>query len=92
MAAGRPVVATAVGGIPEVITNGVTGLLVPLGDPARFAAGLLQVLQDRDYAHTLATNGHMLACEQFTVERMAQEMTQYYWEQLALKGIASAKV
>lgn len=46
MAAGVPVVATAVGGVPELVENGVTGLLVPAGDPAALAAALTAMAAD----------------------------------------------
>jgi len=48
MAVGTPVVATAVDGLPEVVTDGVDGALVPPRDPAALAAGVLRVLADRD--------------------------------------------
>ena len=48
MAYGRPVVATAVGGLPDAIEDGVTGLLVPPGDPAALRGALEQLLQDED--------------------------------------------
>ena len=53
MAAGRAVVATSVGGVPELVVDGHTGLLVPPHDPARLAAAITQLLQD-DGARTLA--------------------------------------
>jgi len=46
MRAGLPVVTTAVGGIPELVRDGVTGLLVASGDDAALAAALRSVLQD----------------------------------------------
>ncbi len=48
MAVGTPVVATRVGGLPEVVDDGVTGRLVEPGDPAAIAAGVLDVLEHRD--------------------------------------------
>jgi glycosyltransferase involved in cell wall biosynthesis len=48
MAAGTPVVATRVGGLAEVVADGVTGRLVTPGDPAELAAAVLEVLADRD--------------------------------------------
>jgi len=48
MAHGTPVVATAVGGLPEVVTDGVDGVLVPPGRPDALAAGVLRVLADRE--------------------------------------------
>jgi starch synthase len=47
MAVGTPVVATRVGGLPEVVDNGVTGALVEPGDPAALAAAVLAVLERR---------------------------------------------
>jgi glycosyltransferase involved in cell wall biosynthesis len=48
MAAGTPVVATAVGGLGEVVTDGVDGALVPPGRPDALARGVIAVLADRD--------------------------------------------
>jgi glycosyltransferase involved in cell wall biosynthesis len=48
MAVGTPVVATRVGGLPEVVADGVTGRLVPPGDPQRLAAAVLDVLANRE--------------------------------------------
>ncbi len=55
MAAGAPVVSTAVGGTPEVIDDGVTGLLVPPGDPGKMAAAMLRVLGEPGLAERLRT-------------------------------------
>jgi glycosyltransferase involved in cell wall biosynthesis len=46
LAVGTPVVATAVGGVPEVVVDGVNGLLVPPNDPAAFATAMKAVLSD----------------------------------------------
>ncbi len=46
LAAGLPVVATAVGGVPEAVTSGVDGLLVPPGEPEELAAALLEMIED----------------------------------------------
>ncbi len=46
MAAGRPAVATSVGGVPDVVEDGVTGFLVPPGDPGRMAAALVRLAED----------------------------------------------
>jgi glycosyltransferase involved in cell wall biosynthesis len=48
MAVGTPVVATRVGGLAEVVEDGVSGRLVPPGDPGRLAAAVLEVLRHRD--------------------------------------------
>jgi glycosyltransferase involved in cell wall biosynthesis len=54
MAAGVPVVATNVGGTPEIVQDGRTGLLVPPGDPAALAAGITRVLDDPPAAARMA--------------------------------------
>ena len=56
----RPVVASAVGGIPELVEHGTTGLLVPPGDPAALAAALAAVLGDRARAEQMGNCGHAL--------------------------------
>ncbi len=71
MALGRPLVATRVGGLPEVIDDGETGLLVDAGDPAALAAAVGQLLGDRDLAARLGAAGRERARALFDAERMA---------------------
>jgi glycosyltransferase involved in cell wall biosynthesis len=59
MAAGRPVVAAAVGGIPELVRDGVDGLLVPPGDPAALAAAVSRVLGDPALGARLGRSGRV---------------------------------
>jgi glycosyltransferase involved in cell wall biosynthesis len=69
MGLSRPVVATRTGGIPEVVEDGRTGLLVPPGDADGLAVALSRILKDREWAATLAEEGRRrAAC--FSVERM----------------------
>ena len=64
MALRRPVVATAVGGVPEMIEHGRTGLLVPPRDAAALAAAIVRMLTDHPLADTLARAGHDFVHEQ----------------------------
>jgi glycosyltransferase involved in cell wall biosynthesis len=57
MSAGLPVVTTAVAGIPELVRNGETGLLVPPDDPVALAAALARLLEDRLLRDRLAAAG-----------------------------------
>ena len=68
MAAGRPVVVTAVGGNPEIVREGLDGLLVPRGDASFLANTLLTVLNDSDLAMTLGTNGARRVTSDFLLE------------------------
>ncbi len=70
MALARPVVATNVGGIPEMIEDGVTGLLVPPHDAPALADAIYRLLLDHPLADMLGRAGHRLVHERFCVERM----------------------
>lgn len=83
MALSRPVVASAVGGIPEMIEHGRTGLLVPPRKPAALAASIVRLLTDHPYADTLARAGHDLAYERFCVELMVRAVETIYDEAVA---------
>jgi glycosyltransferase involved in cell wall biosynthesis len=83
MALSRPVVASAVGGIPEMIEHGRTGLLVPPHDPKALAASLVRLLTDHPYADTLARAGHDLVHERFCVELMVRAVESIYDEAVA---------
>jgi glycosyltransferase involved in cell wall biosynthesis len=78
MAVGVPVVATSVGGVPEVITHESTGLLVPQRDPGALASAISRVLQDRALAVSLAAEAKRAAKERFSVSRMVRETEELY--------------
>ena len=84
MALRRPVVATAVGGVPEMIEHGRTGLLVPPHDAAALAAAIARVLTDHPLADMLARAGHDFVHANFSVERMAGAVARIYEEGAAL--------
>ena len=78
MARGKPVVATAVGGTPELVVEGETGLLVPPGDPEALARALGRVLQDRDLAARLGGAGRERAVAEFSLRSMTDRVLQLY--------------
>ncbi|HSO30612.1 MAG TPA: glycosyltransferase [Candidatus Sulfomarinibacteraceae bacterium] len=80
MALSRPVVASNVGGIPEMIEDGVTGLLVPPHDSPALAGAIARLLRDHPLADTLARAGHDLVHERFCVELMARAVETIYDE------------
>jgi glycosyltransferase involved in cell wall biosynthesis len=67
---GKPVVLTRVGGVPEIVDSGRTGLLVPPSDPAALAEGILQLLDDPERASEMARAGAADVRERFSVQRM----------------------
>jgi glycosyltransferase involved in cell wall biosynthesis len=80
MALSRPVVASDVGGIPEMIEDGVTGLLVPHDDPPALAAAIVRLLKDHVFADTIARAGHDLVHDRFCIELMVKAIEQIYDE------------
>ena len=79
MAAGLPVVATSVGGVPEIATSEVNALLVPAGDPSTFAEALRRALTELELARTLKRKAITRAGE-FSPESHAQSLIQIYQE------------
>jgi glycosyltransferase involved in cell wall biosynthesis len=78
MARGRPVVATAVDGIPEIVRDGRTGLLHPHGDADALAARLLALLGDEAYAARLGAAGREFVKMEWSRERFAADMVRLY--------------
>jgi glycosyltransferase involved in cell wall biosynthesis len=70
MAFGRPVVATAAGGIPEAVEDGVSGRLVPVRDPHALAQALVGLLGDESLRREMGRAGRRIYEERFTAERM----------------------
>lgn len=82
LAAGVPVVATAVGGIPEFIEDGQTGLLVPAAEPQALAQGVIDQLENPERARTMAARGKEVIKRRFSVERMIADTVAVYQELL----------
>lgn len=78
MACGKPIVATTAGGIPEVVEEGVTGLLVPPRDPQGLADALLTLLEDAALRSSLGAAGRRSVIERFSAERMVQDTLRVY--------------
>jgi glycosyltransferase involved in cell wall biosynthesis len=78
MACGKPVVATEAGGIPEVIEDGLTGLLVPTRDPESMAAAIIRLLNDPDLRRQMGAAGILSVRERFSVERMVLDTLRVY--------------
>ena len=78
MAAARPIVATRAGGIPEVVIDEQTGLLVPVRDPERLANAIVRLLKDRDLRERLARGGAARVKAEFSVDRMVDETLAVY--------------
>ncbi|HEX5230430.1 MAG TPA: glycosyltransferase family 4 protein [Bryobacteraceae bacterium] len=79
----RPVAATAVGGIPEIVIDGETGLLVRSGDPEDLAQAVLRLLDDGELARRLASAGRRLVMERYSLEGHAVALATFYREALA---------
>jgi glycosyltransferase involved in cell wall biosynthesis len=77
-AAGLPIVATTVGGIPEIIEHGVAGLLVPPKNPQALCAALLQLLKDPPFAATLARTGKERVSSQFCFDTAVARLEALY--------------
>ena len=90
MAASKAVVATNVGGIPEAIADGVTGILVPPRDPPALANALLSLLADPDRARRMGIAGRDRVAAMFSVDRMVSEVERAYDALLAGKPAGRA--
>ena len=78
MAAGVPVVATSVGGVPEIVEDGVTGIVTAPGSTDGLARGLATLLADEQAAARMGAAGQDVAREQFSRERMAAATERVY--------------
>lgn len=86
MAAGAPIVASRAGGIPEIVRDGETGLLVPPRDPEALARAVVRLLEDRPLARRLADAARRFVRVEGTKERMVEETVAVYRSVLAARA------
>jgi glycosyltransferase involved in cell wall biosynthesis len=82
MAAGKPVIATAVGGLPELIDQGINGVLVPPGDETALARAMTAMANDPLRAKQMGGAGRKIAREKFDIEAMVQAYEKLYQREL----------
>ena len=91
MSAGRCVVASKAGGLPEMVQEGVTGLLVPPGDPQALADVLSRLAQEPATVAEMGRRASDVHAEEFTIERMAERIEAVYLGCLARDGTNAGK-
>ncbi|MDZ4683676.1 MAG: GT4 family glycosyltransferase PelF [Planctomycetaceae bacterium] len=86
MAVGLPVVATDVGGNPEIVEDNITGLLAPAGQPDALAAAMVNMARNSSSWPTMGRAGRDRVCEWFDVRRMAADYEALYVELMQSRG------
>jgi glycosyltransferase involved in cell wall biosynthesis len=79
MAIGLPVVATNIGGNPELVRDGETGLLIPYNNPDRLAQAVLDLLQDKEKANTMGLKGQEVAFAEFHPSKFVKRLEDLYY-------------
>jgi glycosyltransferase involved in cell wall biosynthesis len=87
LATGTPIVATEVGGVPDVVVNHKTGMLVPSGDAGEVARAILHLLRAPEQARVLARAGQVDVLKRFGMARLVDNMDSLYLALLEEKGI-----
>ena len=82
MVARLPVVATNVGGNPEIVTDGKTGILVPARDPAALANAMIQILESPSLARQFGEAGRERVAKNFSIESTVRKTEDLYLEML----------
>jgi glycosyltransferase involved in cell wall biosynthesis len=85
MAAGLPIASTSVGGVPEILEDGVTGLLVPARNPQALAEALRRLLQSEELRAQLASAARHQAETAHTLQAYKRELTKFYVETLNMR-------
>jgi len=87
MAMEKPVVGTRVGGIPDLIEEGLNGYLVSPGNEKELASAVLKVLNDKDLALKMGHAGRKKMTDRFSAESMVRSIEEVYCELLKRKGV-----
>lgn len=87
MAFGKPVIAVNRGGTPEIVEDGVTGILVPGKNPEKLAEATLRLLQNKDLARRMGLAGWERVMREFSLERLVREVEEVY-DQVSTRATA----
>jgi len=91
MAASKPIVATAVGGIPEVIHNGVNGLMVPPCEPKYLADAIISLIENNTLRESVTSNGFRSVKTKYSLDVVSQQIFTLYDSLLKKKGFFRTK-
>lgn len=80
MASGRPIIATRVGGLPEIIQDGKNGFLTPPGDHEKLAEKIVQLLSNPKMANEMGFLGRKIAVENYSWDTVAEQIVNVYFE------------
>ncbi len=86
MAASLPVVATSVGGIPQVIIDGYNGVLTSPNEPSGLAKAMLSLIENKALCESVARAGYQTVKDRFSVDLVAKQIISLYDELLMNKG------
>jgi glycosyltransferase involved in cell wall biosynthesis len=89
-AAGLPVVATRVGGVPDIVQDGETGLLAPTGRPSEIASLIIRLLKHPQLRQSMGQDARKLVTSRFSADRLVNDVNQLYHELLHTKNMAQA--
>jgi glycosyltransferase involved in cell wall biosynthesis len=87
MAIGIPVIATPVGGTPDIVEDGVTGYLIPTRNPDALADAIVKMLSDRKSAKAMGARGRQKVTQEFSPERYIDKLSAIYEDLLERKRI-----
>ena len=87
-ALGKPIVATDIDGVREVVRDGETALLVPPGDPGRLAEAVIRLLEDPELAAELGGRARAEVPGRFTLSGMIEAVERLYLDLAARKGVS----
>jgi glycosyltransferase involved in cell wall biosynthesis len=85
MAAGKPVIATSVGGVPELIQNNITGILVPLKNVNAFSKAMVMLIENKDLCQKLGEKAKEVAEKEFDISVMVKKYEELYESLLQFK-------
>jgi glycosyltransferase involved in cell wall biosynthesis len=92
MAQGKPIVATRGGGVPEIVIDGVTGLLVSMNDAQAMAHAIVSLLQDSELGKQMGRQGRSRVERTFTLEQTARGIESIYRRLLKRDPLQTAVV